>query len=53
MKALLFILFFILSGCNIDDIVLCSSETAEGNDLEIDATDSNSWIYYRFNIPVP
>ena len=48
MKTLLLILFFILFSCDINNEILCFSENAEGNYIEIDATDSNSWVYYRF-----
>ena len=48
MNGLLLILFFILFSCDANNEILCFSENAEGNYIEIDATDSNSWVYYRF-----
>ena len=48
MNVLLLILSFILFSCDANNEILCFSENAEGNYIEIDATDSNSWVYYRF-----
>ena len=48
MNVLLLILSFILFSCDVDNCTLCSNENADGNYIEIDATDNNSWVYYRF-----
>ena len=48
MNVLLLILSFILFSCNADNCALCSNESAEGNYIEIDATDYQIWVYYRF-----
>ena len=48
MNVLLLILSFILFSCDVNNEILCFSENAEGNYIEIDATDNNSWVYYRF-----
>ena len=48
MNAILLILSFILFSCDADSDIFCSNEIAEGNYIEIDATDNNSWVYYRF-----
>jgi hypothetical protein len=42
------ILSFILFSCDADNCALCSTESADGNYIEIDATVNNSWVYYRF-----
>ena len=48
MNVLLLILSFILFSCDADNCALCSNESADGNYLEIDATESSSWVYFRF-----